>query len=80
MVTKHAGTGGLVTSSTVTAQLLYEIQGLGYYNPDVVVAFDTIEVHDEGDDRVRVSGRGRAAGARRPRRWRSTTSAATATR
>ncbi len=56
VVTKHPGTGGLVSESTVTAQLLYEIQGLGYYNPDVVVAFDSIEVHDEGDDRVRVSG------------------------
>jgi len=56
VVTKHAGTGGLVSESTVTAQLLYEIQGLGYYNADVVVAFDSIEVHDEGDDRVRVSG------------------------
>ena len=56
VVTKHAGTGGLVSESTVTAQLLYEIQGLGYANPDVVVAFDSIEVHDEGDDRVRVSG------------------------
>ncbi|MGZ4727819.1 MAG: acyclic terpene utilization AtuA family protein, partial [Acidimicrobiales bacterium] len=56
VVTKHPGTGGLVSASTVTAQLLYEIQGLGYYNPDVVVAFDSIEVSDEGDDRVRVSG------------------------
>ncbi len=56
VVTKHPGTGGLVSANTVTAQLLYEIQGLGYYNPDVVVAFDSVEVSDEGDDRVRVSG------------------------
>ena len=56
VVTKHPGTGGLVSKSTITAQLLYEIQGLGYYNPDAVVAFDSIEVTDEGADRVRVSG------------------------
>jgi hypothetical protein len=56
VVTKHPGTGGLVSEGTVTAQLLYEIQGLGYANPDAVVAFDSIELHDEGDDRVRVSG------------------------
>ena len=56
VVTKHPGTGGLVSRDTITAQLLYEIQGLGYYNPDVVVAFDTIEVDEVGEDRVRVSG------------------------
>lgn len=56
VVTKHPGTGGAVTTGTVTAQLLYEIQGLGYYNPDVVVAFDSIDVADDGPDRVRVSG------------------------
>ena len=80
VVTKHPGTGGLVSVDTVTAQLLYEIQGLGYYNPDVVVAFDTIQL-----DRRRARpgprvGRGRPARARTPPRWRSTTSAATATR
>ena len=56
VVTKHPGTGGVVSTGTVTAQLLYEIQGLEYANPDVVVAFDTIQVEDQGHDRVRVSG------------------------
>jgi hypothetical protein len=56
VVTKHPGTGGQVSRGTVTAQLLYEIQGLGYFNPDVVVAFDSIEVAEQGPDRVRVSG------------------------
>jgi len=56
VVTKHPGTGGQVSSGTVTAQLLYEIQGLGYFNPDVVVAFDSIEVTEEDTDRVRVRG------------------------
>jgi len=56
VVAKHPGTGGLVSTGTVTAQLLYEIQGLGYANPDVVVAFDSIQVDALGADRVRVSG------------------------
>ena len=56
VVTKHPGTGGVVSTGTVTAQLLYEIQGLEYANPDVVVAFDSIHVEDQGADRVRVSG------------------------
>ncbi len=56
VVTKHPGTGGLVSVDTVTAQLLYEVQGLGYHNPDVIVAFDSLRVDQEGPDRVRVSG------------------------
>ena len=56
VVTKHEGTGGLVSVGTVTAQLLYEIQGPRYANPDVVARFDTIEISDDGPDRVRISG------------------------
>jgi len=56
VVTKHPGTGGAVTIGTVTAQLLYEIAGPAYANPDVVARFDTIELTDEGLDRVRISG------------------------
>lgn len=56
VVTKHPGTGGLVSVGTITAQLLYEIQGLRYYNPDVTTRFDSIHVEQEGPDRVRVSG------------------------
>jgi hypothetical protein len=56
VVTKHPGTGGLVSVGTVTAQLLYEIAGPAYAGPDVVTRFDTIHVSDDGPDRVRVSG------------------------
>jgi Acyclic terpene utilisation family protein AtuA len=56
VITKHEGTGGLVSVGTVTAQLLYEIQSERYLNPDVVARFDTINVAQVGPDRVRVSG------------------------
>jgi hypothetical protein len=56
VVTKHPGTGGLVSVGTVTAQLLYEIAGPAYANPDVVARFDTVRVEDAGPDRVRLSG------------------------
>jgi hypothetical protein len=56
VVTKHAGTGGAVTVGTVTAQLLYEIAGPRYANPDVVARFDTIKLEQLERDRVRVFG------------------------
>jgi Acyclic terpene utilisation family protein AtuA len=56
VITKHPGTGGAVTIGTVTAQLLYEIDSPRYANPDVVARFDTIELTEDGADRVRVSG------------------------
>ena len=48
MITKHPGTGGLVSVDTVTAQLLYEITGARYANPDVTARMDTIELSDDG--------------------------------
>jgi hypothetical protein len=56
VITKHPGTGGLVSTGTVTAQLLYEIQGARYANPDVVARFDSLRLVDQGRDRVRVEG------------------------
>jgi hypothetical protein len=56
VITKHAGTGGLVSADTVTAQLLYEITGARYANPDVTVRMDSFEVSAEGADRVRIDG------------------------
>ncbi|HNM92655.1 MAG TPA: DUF1446 domain-containing protein [Mycobacterium sp.] len=56
VITKHPGTGGAVSVGTVTAQLLYEIGGARYANPDVTARFDSITLTDEGADRVRISG------------------------
>ena len=55
-VTKHPGTGGLISVGTVTAQLLYEISTPAYMNPDVIAHFDTMQIEQVGEDRVRVSG------------------------
>lgn len=56
IITKHAGTGGLVSPDTVTAQLLYEITGARYANPDVTLRMDSISLSPDGPDRVRVDG------------------------
>jgi Acyclic terpene utilisation family protein AtuA len=56
VITKHPGTGGAVSVGTVTAQLLYEIGGARYANPDVTLRLDTIELSDDRADRVRISG------------------------
>lgn len=55
-ITKHPGTGGLVSKGTVTAQLLYEISSPAYINPDVVSHFDTLKIEDIEKDKVYVSG------------------------
>jgi hypothetical protein len=56
IITKHPGTGGQVSVGTVTAQLLYEIAGVEYANPDAIARFDTIQLEQVAKDRVRVSG------------------------
>ncbi len=56
VITKHVGTGGLVSVDTVTAQLLYEITGARYANPDVTARMDSIELSADGPDRVRIAG------------------------
>ncbi|MDE0132578.1 MAG: DUF1446 domain-containing protein [bacterium] len=56
VITKHPGTGGLVSVGTVTAQLLYEVGGPRYHNPDVTARLDSIRLSQEGPDRVAVTG------------------------
>lgn len=56
VITKHAGTGGRVSVDTVTAQLLYEITGARYANPDATLRVDSLELTADGEDRVRISG------------------------
>ncbi len=56
VITKHDGTGGLVSVGTVTAQLLYEIAGPAYLGPDVTAHFDTIALAQAGPDRVSITG------------------------
>ena len=56
MLFRSAGTGGAVTVGTVTAQLLYEIGGAAYANPDATARFDTIRLTQDGPDRVRIDG------------------------
>jgi hypothetical protein len=63
VITKHASLGGLVNAASVKEQLLYEIgDPRAYVTPDCIADFTTIELHDEGRDRVVLSGvRGRPA-------------------
>ncbi|KAK1621832.1 hypothetical protein BDP81DRAFT_335929 [Colletotrichum phormii] len=59
VISKTAEGGGHVTRQTVTAQLLYELQGHLYLNPDVVADLSNVRVEeqkDSGEDRVRVWG------------------------
>jgi hypothetical protein len=56
-VTKHEGTGGLVSVDTVSEQLVYEMGNpADYITPDVTADFTSIRLKQEGKDRVGVSG------------------------
>ncbi len=56
-VTKHPGTGGRVDIQTVTSQLVYEMGDPSrYITPDCIADFTSIQLAEDGENRVRVSG------------------------
>ncbi|CAB3773324.1 hypothetical protein GQ57_39055 [Burkholderia sp. MSh2] len=56
VVTKDPNRGGAMTTDTVTAQLVYEIQGPTYLNPDVTTELSHVTLTQVGKDRVAVAG------------------------
>ncbi len=57
VITKHPGTGGVVSVASVTEQLVYEMgDPHAYITPDGVADFTSIRLAQAGRDRVRVSG------------------------
>jgi hypothetical protein len=66
LITKAPGTGGRINFDTVRQQLLYEVHNPhAYHSPDVVLDMGQIVLHDEGHDRVRLTGaRGQPPGER----------------
>ena len=56
-VTKHEDTGGLINEMTVKEQLTYEIgDPADYITPDCIADFTTVQLQQEGRDRVKVFG------------------------
>jgi hypothetical protein len=51
IITKHPGTGGIVTPDTIRCQLLYELQGNVYLNSDVKAYLDHVSVEAIGENR-----------------------------
>jgi acyclic terpene utilization AtuA family protein len=63
VITKHEGTGGRINVASVKEQLLYEMgDPREYITPDCIADFTTIQLEQEGENRVRFSGiKGRPA-------------------
>lgn len=56
-VTKHDNTGGRVNVQTVTSQLVYEMgDPAQYITPDCIADFTSIQLKQEAEDRVHISG------------------------
>lgn len=57
VVTKHENTGGRVNIQSIKEQLLYEMgDPKSYITPDVVADFTSIQLKDDGENRVKVFG------------------------
>ncbi len=57
VVTKHAGTGGVVSVASVTEQLVYEMgDPHSYITPDCIADFTSIQLQQSGRNRVWVHG------------------------
>jgi hypothetical protein len=57
VVTKHPLTGGRISVPSVTEQLVYEMgDPHSYITPDVIADFTSIQLEQDGPDRVRVFG------------------------
>jgi acyclic terpene utilization AtuA family protein len=70
IITKPEGTGGLVSTATVSEQILYEIGDPGaYVMPDVVCDWRDVELEQLGENRVRASG---ARGSKPPATYKVT--------
>ncbi|KAH7112800.1 hypothetical protein B0J11DRAFT_511567 [Dendryphion nanum] len=56
IITKNAGSGGLVSVDTLTSQFLYEIQGPWYFNSDVTAILDDVSFEHVSTNRVALRG------------------------
>jgi hypothetical protein len=70
IITKPAGTGGLVSPATISEQILYEIGDPGaYVMPDVVCDWRGVQLEELGPNQVRASG---AKGSKPPNTYKVT--------
>ncbi len=57
VITKHAGTGGRITVASIKEQLLYEMGDPDeYITPDCIADFTSIQLRQDGQNRVRFCG------------------------
>jgi len=66
IICKAPDTGGRISFDTLREQLLYEVHDpRNYFSPDVILDMSALQLDDQGNDRVRVTG---AIGKPRPER------------